>query len=216
VAHPEEAVAAAESLGYPVALKAVCRGLVHKRDAGMVHVGLAGAAAVMAAWQRIVDAVRRRPDVTWDGCVVQEMIAGGVEVIVGARRDEQFGPVLLVGWGGSLVEVLRDVQMALCPITRARALELLQTLRLWPVLAGAPGRPRLDVETIADIASRISFLAVDLGDRLIELDVNPIVVGAEGTGAIAVDCRATVGPTESQPVETGAGLRKAHDDGGTQ
>ena len=190
----EEAVAAAESLGYPVALKALCRGLVHKSDAGAVHLGLADAGAVARAWDAIAAAVRRLSGVELEGCVVQEMAAGEAEVIVGAKRDEQFGPVLLVGWGGLLVEVLRDVQVAPAPITPQRAVVLLQGLRLWPVLSGVRGRPPLDVERLAEIASRVSWLAADLGDRLIELDVNPIVVRAAGKGAVAVDSRATLGP----------------------
>ncbi|MHB8730400.1 MAG: acetate--CoA ligase family protein [bacterium] len=194
----EEAVAAAESLGYPVALKALCRGLVHKSDAGAVRLGLADAGAVARAWDAIAAAVRRLPGVELDGCVVQEMAAGEAEVIVGARRDEQFGPVLLVGWGGLLVEVLHDVQMAPAPITPQRAVVLLQGLRMWPVLSGVRGRPPLDVEQLAEIASLVSWLAADLGDRLIELDVNPIVVRAQGKGAVAVDSRATLGPLPAE------------------
>jgi acyl-CoA synthetase (NDP forming) len=213
----EEAVSAAESLGYPVALKAVCRGLVHKRDAGVVRLGLADARAVAAAWGRIAAAVGQLTGVAWDGCVVQEMVRGEAEVIVGARRDEQFGPVLLVGWGGSLVEVLNDVQLALCPVTPGRAVDLFRMLRLWPVLSGAAGGgPALDVEATADIASRLSVLAADLGDRLIELDVNPVVVRAAGDGAVAVDCRATLGPVEARAAETGQRLGEAHEDGGMQ
>ncbi|HEV2282416.1 MAG TPA: acetate--CoA ligase family protein [bacterium] len=189
----EEAVSAAASLGYPVALKALCRGLVHKSDVGAVHLGLADAAAVARAWEAIAAAVRRLPGVELDGCVVQAMAAGEAEVIVGAKRDEQFGPVLLVGWGGLLVEVLHDVQMAPAPISPEHAVELLKRLRMWPVLYGARGRPPLDVALVADIASRVSWLAADLGDRLIELDVNPIVVRAQGKGAVAVDSRATLG-----------------------
>ncbi|HLW47189.1 MAG TPA: acetate--CoA ligase family protein [bacterium] len=198
VAGVEEAVSAAVALGYPVALKAVCRGLVHKRDAGVVYLGLTDSGAVIGAWEQITAAVRRLPGAGWEGCVVQEMVEGAAEVIVGARHDEQFGPVVLVGWGGSQVEVLNDVQMALCPITPGRARELFTMLRLWPVLSGARGRPPLDVDRLADIASRISVLAADLGERLIELDVNPIVVRAAGEGAVAVDCRATLGPATAE------------------
>jgi acyl-CoA synthetase (NDP forming) len=215
VADAGGAVSAAGSIGYPVALKAVCRGLVHKGDAGVVHLRLADAHAVTAAWGRIATAVRRLSNVEWDGCVVQEIIAGEAEVIVGARRDEQFGPVLLVGWGGSQVEVLNDVQLTLCPVTPARAEDLLKALRLWPVLSGAGGRPTLDVDRIADIASRVSLLAADLGDRLIELDVNPIIVRARGEGAVAVDCRATLGPNGRPGTDT-AELGQPHEHGGAQ
>jgi acetyl-CoA synthetase (ADP-forming) len=196
----EEAVAAAESLGYPVALKALCRGLVHKSDAGAVHLGLADAGTVARAWDAIAAAVRRLPGAELEGCVVQEMAAGEAEVIVGAKRDEQFGPILLVGWGGLLVEVLHDVQMAPAPISQERAVELVKSLRMWPVLCGVRGRPPLDVAQVAEIASRVSWLAADLGDRLIELEVNPIVLRAQGKGAVAVDSRATLGPL---PAEAG-------------
>ena len=189
----EEAVSAAAALGYPVALKAVCRGLVHKTDAGVVQLGLAGPDAVARAWDRVTAAVRRLPEVEFQGCTVQEMVEGEGEVIVGARRDEQFGPVVLVGWGGVLVEVLHDVALAPAPVSAGRAVELLEGLRMWPLLAGVRGR-RLDVERVADIVRRVSLLAADLGERLVELDVNPVVVRAAGEGAVAVDCRATLGP----------------------
>lgn len=207
----EEALAAAEALGYPVALKAVCRGLVHKSDAGAVRLGLPDADAVVRAWDAIAAAVRRLSGVEFEGCAVQEMVTGEAEVIVGARRDEQFGPVLLVGCGGLLVEVLHDVQAAPAPVTPARAAELFKALRMWPVLSGVRGRPPLDVDRIADIASRVSRLAADLGDRLVELDVNPIVVRAQGKGAVAVDCRATLGPSST---EAGDGPAAAHSNGG--
>ncbi|HKX19574.1 MAG TPA: acetate--CoA ligase family protein [bacterium] len=189
----EEAVSAAAALGYPIALKAVCRGLVHKTDAGAVQIGLTGPDAVALAWDRIAAAVRRLPEVEFQGCTVQEMVEGEAEVIIGARRDEQFGPVVLVGWGGVLVEVLHDVQLAPAPVSAGRAVELLEGLRMWPLLAGVRGR-RLDVERVADIVGRVSLLAADLGERLVELDVNPVVVRTAGEGAVAVDCRATLGP----------------------
>lgn len=188
----EQAAQAAQSIGYPVALKAVCRGLVHKTDAGVVELDLADPDALARAWDRIAGAVRRLSGAVCEGCVVQEMIAGEAEVIVGATRDEQFGPVVLVGWGGVLVEVLHDVQMAPAPVTAGRALDLLRGLRMWPLLAGVRGRPALDVERVAEIVSRVSMLAEDLGERLVELDVNPVVVGPRGAGAAAVDCRATL------------------------
>ena len=190
----EQAVSAAAALGYPVALKAVCRGLVHKTDAGAVHLALAGPDALARAWDQITAAVRRLPQVEFQGCAVQEMVEGEAEVIVGARRDEQFGPVVLVGWGGVLVEVLHDVQLAPAPVSNGRAVELLKELRMWPLLAGVRGRPALDVERVADIVRRVSVLAAELGERLVELDVNPVVVRTRGEGAVAVDYRATLGP----------------------
>jgi acyl-CoA synthetase (NDP forming) len=200
----EEAVAAAEAIGYPVALKAVARGLVHKTDAGAVRLGLRDAAAVARAWDEIMTAVRPLPGVEVEGGVVQEMVAGSAEMIVGARRDEQFGPVVLVGWGGLLVEVLRDVRLASVPLTAAGAMELMRGLRLWPVLQGVRGQPPLDAGAVAEIAARAGRLAADLGDRLVELDLNPIVVRARGQGAVVVDCRATLGAGHAIQAEGGA------------
>jgi acetyl-CoA synthetase (ADP-forming) len=188
----DDAVRAAEAIGYPVALKAVSRRLVHKSDVGGVRLGLAGADDVRAACADIAGAVARAlgPGAL-DGWLVSEMVRGEAEVIVGAARDPQFGPVVVVGSGGTLVETLRDVQMALAPVGPAHALRLLQALRLWPVLAGVRGRTALDVDAVAEVVSRVSFLAADLADRLRELDVNPLIVRAAGAGAVAVDARAT-------------------------
>jgi acyl-CoA synthetase (NDP forming) len=185
-----EAVAAAAEIGYPVALKGVARGVIHKSDLGLVRLGLADADAVRRAWGEVAGAVSGHG--VLDGCLVAEMVRGEAELIVGTKRDEQFGPVVLVGAGGTLVEVLHDVRMALAPVTPDRALELLRALRIWPVLAGVRGRPALDVAAAAEAISRVSWLAADLADRLAELDVNPLIVRAGRGGAIAVDARATV------------------------
>ncbi|MBI1735649.1 MAG: acetate--CoA ligase family protein [Candidatus Rokubacteria bacterium] len=188
----DEAVQAAEAIGYPVALKAVARRLVHKSDVGGVRLGLASGDEVRRAWADVTGALARELGASaLDGCLVSEMVRGEAEVIVGATRDPQFGPVVVVGSGGTLVETLRDVQMALAPVSPAHALGLLRALRLWPVLAGVRGRPALDVAAVAGIVSRVSFLAADLADRLTELDVNPVIVRAAGGGAVAVDARAT-------------------------
>jgi acetyl-CoA synthetase (ADP-forming) len=187
----DEAVAAAEAIGFPVALKAVTDRVVHKSDAGLVKLSLGDGEAVARAWAD----VRRRLDTLDPGAdtvVIQEMVAGELELILGARCDPQFGPVVMVGSGGVLVEWLRDVQLALAPIDEARAEALLRRLRAWPLLDGFRGRPRLDVAAAAAALSRLSRLAVDLGPRLGEIDVNPLIVRAEGQGAVAADARAVV------------------------
>jgi acetyl-CoA synthetase (ADP-forming) len=192
----DDAVRAADTVGYPVALKAVARRLVHKSDVGGVRLGLARGDDVRRAWADIAGAVVRGVGAdALEGCLVSEMVRGEAEVIVGVLRDAQFGPVVVVGSGGTLVETMRDVQMALAPVSPAHALRLLRALRMWPVLAGVRGRPALDVDAVAGIVSRVSFLAVDLADRLSELDVNPVIVRAAGGGAVAVDARATFAPS---------------------
>jgi acyl-CoA synthetase (NDP forming) len=118
------------------------------------------------------------------------MIAGNAELIVGIARDPQFGPLVLVGTGGVLVEVLRDSQLALTPIGPRAAEALLRRLRGWPLLAGVRGRPPLAIDTVAAIVSRVSWLAHEQRDRLAELDINPLIVSSDG--AVAVDARAVL------------------------
>jgi acyl-CoA synthetase (NDP forming) len=191
---PDEAAAAACEVGFPVAVKAVSRRIVHKSDAGAVRLGLADEAEVRHAFQEVIAAARRRePSALIEGCLVQAIVPGEAELLAGVRRDPQFGPIVLVGSGGILAEVLRDVRMALAPVSADRAGEMLRGLRVWPVLDGARGRPALDVDAVAGIVSRLSWLAVDLGERLIDLEANPIVVRPAGRGAVVVDARGTLG-----------------------
>jgi acetyl-CoA synthetase (ADP-forming) len=121
------------------------------------------------------------------------MVQGGTELIVGARHDPQFGPLALVGLGGVFVEVLRDVQMWPAPVSPPGAAAMLRRLKSWPLLAGTRGRPALDIEAVADTVARLSWLAHDLGPRLIDIEINPLIVRAAGLGAIAVDGRANLG-----------------------
>lgn len=189
--HAEAAVAAAAGFGYPVVLKAVCRELVHKSDAGGVKLNLADAAAVREGWRDIAANIARHlPDARFEGCLVQPMVADGVELILGTSRDAQFGPIVMAGAGGVFVEIMKDTALAVAPLTRERALSLLRSLKVWPLLEGARGRPRADVEALADALVRVSRLAETLGQRLVELDINPLLV--QTSGVIALDARATL------------------------
>ena len=113
----DSAVAAARDIGFPVALKGVARDLVHKSDVGAVKLDLRDEAAVREAWAAIASAVRSKHGAALEGCLIQEMARGGAELIVGVRCDPQFGPIVLVGSGGLLVELLRDVELASAPVT---------------------------------------------------------------------------------------------------
>ncbi len=187
----EAAVAAAEAIGWPVALKGVSRAVVHKSDLGLVRLNLADAAALRAAFGGIAEALDRAAPGSMEGVLVQEMARGGVaELILGARHDPGFGPMVMVGLGGVLVEVLRDVQLAPAPLAPEDAAAMLRRLRLWPVLAGVRGQPPADVAAAAEALVRLSWLAADLGPRLAELDLNPLILRAAGRGAVAVDGRA--------------------------
>ena len=187
-----DAATAAMSLGFPVALKAVSREVVHKSDAGAVRLDLRSAGEVTAA---ALEMAGRLPV---EGFVVQPMVRGEAEVIVGARRDPHFGPVVLAGLGGIAVEILKDVALAPAPVTPERARALLDALKAAPLLHGARGRPPLDVVAVVDAIVRVSWLAADLGPRLVELEINPLIVCRAGGGALAVDARGTLA-TRKEP-----------------
>ena len=194
-ASAEAAANAAERLGFPVVVKVISRDIVHKSDAGGVRVGLADRASVLGAVTAIEQSVARAvPGARIEGYSVQEWVRGEAEIIVGVRRDEQFGPVVIVGLGGIAVEILNDVAIATAPVSAHRVHRLLTTLRTAPLFRGARGRPPLDIDAIAATVERVSWLAADLGARLVDLEVNPLIVRAHGGGAVAVDARATFAP----------------------
>jgi len=176
----EEAVALAEQVGYPVALKRVAPGLVHKSDAGGVALGLEDADAVRAAFTRMV-----RPG---ERAFVQRMAPAGLEVIVGAQRDPQFGPLVMFGMGGVYVEVLRDVAFRLAPLSEKEAQEMVAETAAGRLLNGVRGQPPGDVDAVADVLVRVGRLMADLPE-VTEIDLNPLIVGPAGEGAWAVDVR---------------------------
>jgi acetyl-CoA synthetase (ADP-forming) len=136
---------------------------------------------------------REAPNARIEGYSVQEQIAGGVELVIGVRRDPQFGPIVLLGTGGVAVEIIKDIAVSIAPVSRSRALQMVDELRMSPLLKGARGRPVADVEAVVDAVELISWLACDLSDRLVDLEVNPLIVREKGEGAVAVDGRATLG-----------------------
>ena len=135
---------------------------------------------------------RSAPTARLEGFSVQETVTGEAEIIVGTRRDPQFGPVVLVGLGGIAVEILKDVALAPAPVSSARTRDMLDSLAAAPLLHGARGRPPLDLDAVVDAVVRVSWLAADLGPRLVDLEVNPLIVRRAGQGAVAVDGRGTL------------------------
>ncbi len=184
----DEAVAAAEQLGYPVVLKADSADILHKTEAGVVRLGLADAAQVRAAFDDVMArAYAFAPDAAVAGVVVQEMVTNGVEVIVGVSYDEQLGPILLFGSGGVLVEVYQDVALRRCPITSAEALEMISEVKGARLLHGFRGKPAADIDALAETLVNVSHLAVHLDGHLAELDINPLMVLPAGAGVKAAD-----------------------------
>ena len=184
----EEAAGVVESIRYPVALKIESPGVTHKSDVGGVALKLADAAAVRAAYGRMLDEVGRlAPGAKVDGVTVQRMAGEGVEMIVGVKRDPLFGPVIICGFGGVLVELLKDVVIGIPPLSSDDARAMLEKLRGAPILAGVRGKSPADIEALCAVIGGVSDLALSLGDRLAGLDINPVIVLPQGQGAIAVD-----------------------------
>jgi acyl-CoA synthetase (NDP forming) len=189
-ASPAQAGRAADDVGGAVALKAQAPGLVHKTDVGAVRLDMTGAGAVEAEAQ----AMRRRlaaagHDVT--GFMVQPMIAGGVEMLVGATADPQFGPVVVCGLGGTGAEIHGDVAVRLTPLDDLDAREMVRELRALPLLEGYRGAPAADVGALEDVVLRVAALA-HAHPQVVELDCNPVSVSARG--AVILDARVRVAP----------------------
>lgn len=185
----EAAVEAAEEIGYPVVLKILSPDIQHKTEIGGVRVGLGNARAVRTAFQEVMEAARSyNEQARLDGALIQEMIpSDAVEVILGILKDPSFGPVVVFGSGGILVELVQDSTLRLPPLSPAEAREMIEETRGARLLHGFRGKPPADVEALADTLVRLSQLAVDLGDLIAALDINPLMVLPEGQGVCAVD-----------------------------
>jgi acetyltransferase len=189
---PDEAVCLAESIGYPVVLKVVSPQVVHKSDVGGVHLNVGDAATVRAAYASILERVQAAvPDARIEGILVQRQSAPGRELIVGITRSAGFGGMVMVGLGGTFVEVLRDVAFRIAPIGMEDAREMLLSLRGAAILGAMRGQPAVPIERIQDILVRVGMLAAEHPD-IAELDVNPLTVGPEG--GIALDARVMLAP----------------------
>jgi acyl-CoA synthetase (NDP forming) len=183
------AVRAAGLVGYPVVMKASGAQIAHKTELGLVKVGLTSASQVRDAYRELTD-IARYEDVTLDGVLVCQMVERGVEMVVGVTQDELFGPTVTVGLGGVLVEVLRDVAVRVPPFGEDQAGEMLGELRGRPLLDGVRGRPPADLDALVEVILRVQRMALELGDVLCELDINPLMVLPRGQGAVALDALA--------------------------
>jgi acyl-CoA synthetase (NDP forming)/GNAT superfamily N-acetyltransferase len=199
----DEAVTAADAAGYPVVLKADVPGLVHKSDAGAVVLDVRTGDGVRAGFRRMAG----KFGVRLSGVLVQPMITGGTEVIVGVRDDQMFGPLVVFGLGGVATEVLADHAARLAPLTEADADTLINSIRSAPLLRGHRGSPAADLTSLRDMLMRVSRLADDLPE-VTELDLNPVI--ARPDGVVAVDVRIKVAPQVPQdPFLRRLRLRKA-------
>jgi acetyltransferase len=187
----EDALACAARLGGPAVLKVQSPDIAHKTEANAIRIGVHGETDVAAAYRDVLDAARRyRPGARIEGVLVQEMIVGAHEMLLGVSQDPTFGPVLTIGLGGIYVEVLKDVVFRLAPISAAEARRAIMELRSAALLRGVRGQPAADIDALVDCVVRLSWLAADLRDDLAELDINPLCVLPEGQGVRIVDALA--------------------------
>jgi acetyltransferase len=188
----EQAANIAQQLGFPVVLKIWSPDILHKSDVGGVKIGIKTEQEVKDAFDLMMYRIpRKRPEAHILGVLVQEMCASGREVILGMNRDPQFGPMMMFGMGGVMVEVLKDVSFYLAPLTGEEAKQMLLSTKTYHILKGVRGQEGVDIEAIAEGLQRLSQLVTEF-PQIKEMDINPFVVGPPGTTPIAVDARITV------------------------
>jgi acyl-CoA synthetase (NDP forming) len=184
----EDAVAAAESFGFPVVAKILSPDILHKSEIGGVILDIGSAEAVREARATLLArAAERAPGARIEGVLIARQIKGAVEMALGVARDPVFGPVAMVGLGGVFIEILKDVSFRRCPFGEAEAEAMIRSLKGFPLLDGARGRPKADVAALAAALSALSRFASGAGERLAGVDVNPLLVLPEGQGAFAAD-----------------------------
>ncbi len=182
----DEAVAAMADLGAPVAVKGCSSDIVHKSELGLVRLGLDDGQALRVAYRDMERTLRER-GVRFDGVIVAKMVRGRREMMIGARMDPVFGPVVLVGDGGKYVEAMPDVQVLLSPFNDSEVKAALTRLRIAPLLAGVRGEPAMDVDAFCAAVLAVCRLMMNPGSGLSNLDLNPVLVGANGEGCVALD-----------------------------
>ena len=185
---PEEAVVIAQHIGYPVVLKVCSSDILHKTEAGAVRLGIASDGEVRSAFKELLSRSRSYiPEAKIDGVLVQEMVQGGEEVIIGMFQDPNFGPALLFGLGGIFVEIIKDISLRIPPLSRVEAEEMVQAVKGIRLLEGYRGRESKDIEALVDTLIRFSFFCTDLKGKVQTAEINPLMVLEKGKGVKAVD-----------------------------
>ena len=180
----EDAVEKAKDIGYPLVMKIMSPDIIHKSDAGGVIVNIKDEGELREAYNKVMEnAVEYSEDARINGVLLTPMLPDGREMIIGAIRDQQFGPCVMVGFGGIFVEVLKDVSFKVAPVSQKEAMDMVKKLQLFPVLDGARGQAKLDVDAVVDTIVRVSRLIVENED-IVEIDINPIRVYEKGIAAL--------------------------------
>lgn len=198
---PEEAKAAAEAIGYPVALKGISPDITHKTETGLVKLNITDAGALRQAWDEPERSMNlHHPDARREGMLIQSMVTGDVvETIAGVNRDPAFGSAVVVGLGGIFVELLRDVSLELAPLSPARAKAMINRLQAAKLLQGFRGKQPADIAALEETLVRLGRMAHALGERLVSLDLNPLMVLPEGQGVRIVDIVMQARPSGDSP-----------------
>lgn len=185
----DEAKKISKYLGFPVALKIESPDILHKTEVEGVRLNIRNEKELKIALNEILSKVKlNQPDAEIRGVLIQEMISGGgIESIVGVSRDPQWGPTIMFGLGGVLVEILEDISLRICPITETDAWEMIQGIKGYKLLRGFRGKPEADLKSVVDVLVRVSQLAMDFRQNIAEIDINPLVIFPEGKGGIVVD-----------------------------
>lgn len=194
VTNPAAAVEAAARIGYPVVMKLISPDITHKTEAGVVLLNLDSPEEVLDGYNRLLERARNyRPQAHIQGILVEEMLPpGGIEVFVGVKEDNAFGPTVLFGLGGIFVEILDDIAIRLAPIDKEEAMAMISEVKGYRLLTGARGRPPADVEALANVLVQVSHLAAGLGGAIREMDINPLLVYPAGQGAKIADALITI------------------------
>ncbi len=172
-----EAIESAKEFGFPVVLKLMSKDVMHKTDSGAVVIGLSNEQAVKETYS---DFMRRFDNVEIAGVLVEKMVKKGLELIIGTSTDSTFGPVILFGVGGVLVEAIKDVVFRMCPVTKEQALGAIEEIKAKILLEGFRGQPKVNKDQLSDLLVKISQLAWENRDFIAEMDINPIIANEDG------------------------------------
>jgi acyl-CoA synthetase (NDP forming) len=182
-------VKAAKKIGYPVVMKIVSSEISHKTDMGGVQLNLGSDAHVRTTYKEMMAGIKKKaPKAKVEGVAIQPMVGRGRELILGAKQDPNFGPVVITGLGGIFVEVLKDSSMRICPFDHVEAHEMLTELKGYPILAGVRGRKPYDIKCVEDALLKLCRL-ISAFPEIKEIDINPFLVMEKGKGGFALDAR---------------------------
>lgn len=202
VTEKREAVAASRDIGFPVVMKVVSPDLLHKSDVGGVEVGVQSPSDVGENYDRLIDRVgSRQTSADIRGVLIEEMVVGEHEVIIGIDDNRNFGHVIMAGYGGVAVELFDDVAFRLPTLDRTGAKSMLESLRSYPLLTGYRGNPPTDVEAVVDLLVNLAGedgLLAAIGDYIDEIDLNPVIIREQGEGCVAVDALVTLSTLKYQ------------------